>query len=116
MPLLGRIEKHPLYWAGFRPLLLAKLTSAPVVVHMYKICRAWKLGTHRDIFIYDLQDSDTLLGGLVLTAGVTNANFYAMVDIITDVSPPPGHFILQDDNGETVAQDTQPLLPRRYLP
>ncbi|KAK3352641.1 hypothetical protein B0T25DRAFT_590485 [Lasiosphaeria hispida] len=68
----------------------------------------------RDVFIYDLQDFDTLLGGLVLSAGVTNANFYTMVDIIINVSP-PGHFILQDDNGETVAKDTQPLLPGRYF-
>ncbi|KAK0652657.1 hypothetical protein B0T16DRAFT_427047 [Cercophora newfieldiana] len=61
----------------------------------------------RDVFIYDL---DTLLGGLVLTAGVTNANFYAMVDIIIDISP-PGPFFLQDESGETIAQDAQPLLP-----
>jgi len=66
----------------------------------------------RDVFIYDLRDFDTLLGGLVLTAGVTNANFYAMVDIIIDISP-PGPFFLQDENGETIAQDAQPLLPGR---
>ncbi|KAK0731142.1 hypothetical protein B0H67DRAFT_653743 [Lasiosphaeris hirsuta] len=69
----------------------------------------------RDIFIYDLQDFDTLLGALVLTAGMTNANLYAIVNIIIDVSPPPGHFILQDDNGETAAKDTQPLLPGAYF-
>ena len=68
----------------------------------------------RDVFIYDLQDFDTLLGGLVLTASVTNANFYAMVDIIIDILP-PGPFFLQDDNGGTVAQDTQPLLPGTYF-
>ena len=68
----------------------------------------------RDVFIYDLRDFDTLLGGLVLTAGVTNANFYAMVEIIIDILP-PGPFFLQDENGETVAQDTQPLLPGRYF-
>ncbi|KAK0655523.1 HNH endonuclease-domain-containing protein [Cercophora newfieldiana] len=68
----------------------------------------------RDVFIYDLRDFDTLLGGLVLTAGVTNANFYAMVDIVIDISP-PGPFILQDENGETIAQDAQPLLPGRYF-
>ncbi|KAK3358696.1 hypothetical protein B0T25DRAFT_530940 [Lasiosphaeria hispida] len=37
-----------------------------------------------------------------------------MVNIIINVSP-PGPFFLQDDNGATVAQDTQPLLPGRYL-
>ena len=68
----------------------------------------------RDVFIYDLRDFDTLLGGLVLTTGVTNANFYAMVDIIIDISP-PSPFFLQDENGGTVAQDAQPLLPGRYF-
>ncbi|KAK5654898.1 hypothetical protein OQA88_6936 [Cercophora sp. LCS_1] len=68
----------------------------------------------RDVFIYDLRDFDTLLGGLVLTAGVTNANFYAMVDIIIDILP-PGPFFLQDQNGGTVARDTQPLLPGMYF-
>ncbi|KAK0730440.1 hypothetical protein B0H67DRAFT_596571 [Lasiosphaeris hirsuta] len=68
----------------------------------------------RDVFIYDLRDFDTLLGGLVPTAGVTNANFYAMVDIIIDILP-PGPFFLQDENGETIAQDAQPLLPGRYF-
>lgn len=68
----------------------------------------------RDVFIYDLRDLDTLLGGLVLTAGVTNANFYAMVDIIVDIDP-PGPFLLQDENGGTVARDIQPLLPGRYF-
>ncbi|KAK0714892.1 hypothetical protein B0H67DRAFT_553521 [Lasiosphaeris hirsuta] len=68
----------------------------------------------RDVFIYDLQDFDTLLGGLVLTAGVTNTNFYTMVNIIINVSP-QGPFFLQDDNATTVAQDTQALLPGRYF-
>ncbi|KAK0724110.1 glycoside hydrolase superfamily [Lasiosphaeris hirsuta] len=60
------------------------------------------------------KDAPSLLGGLVLTAGVTNANFYAMVDIIIDISP-PGPFFLQDENGETIAQDAQPFLPGRYF-
>ncbi|KAK0715713.1 hypothetical protein B0H67DRAFT_601200 [Lasiosphaeris hirsuta] len=68
----------------------------------------------RDVFIYDLRDFDTLLGGPVLTAGMTNANFYAMVDIIIDILP-PGPFFLQDENGEIIAQHAQPLLPGRYF-
>ncbi|KAK3353447.1 hypothetical protein B0T25DRAFT_590984 [Lasiosphaeria hispida] len=68
----------------------------------------------RDVFIYDLQDFDTLLGGLVLAAGVTNTNFYTMVNIIINVLP-PGPFFLQNDNGTTVVRDTQPLLPGRYF-
>lgn len=68
----------------------------------------------RDVFIYDLRDLNTLLGGLVLTAGVTDANFYAMVDIIIDILL-PGPFFLQNENSGTIAQDAQPLLPGRYF-
>jgi hypothetical protein len=35
-----------------------------------------------DVHIYDANDSATVLGGLSLTNGVTNANFYLMVEII----------------------------------
>ncbi|KAK3941364.1 HNH endonuclease-domain-containing protein [Diplogelasinospora grovesii] len=66
----------------------------------------------RNVFFYDLRDLDTLLGGLVLTPGVTNADFYAMVNIVLIIS---SSFLLQNDNGETVLQDSQPLLPGRYF-
>ncbi|KAF1813960.1 hypothetical protein P152DRAFT_465712 [Eremomyces bilateralis CBS 781.70] len=36
----------------------------------------------RDVHIYDVNDRTTVLGGLILTNGVTNANFYSMVEII----------------------------------
>jgi hypothetical protein len=68
----------------------------------------------RDVFLYDFKDFNTLLGGLVLTTGVTNANFYAFVEIIIDISP-PGTFVLQDENGNIVPQDAQSLLPMRYF-
>ena len=60
---------------------------------------------------YDLRDPYVLLGGLVLTVGVTNANFYSMIDIILVIS---STYFLQTDNGETVPKDTQPLLPGVY--
>ena len=36
----------------------------------------------RNVHIYDPPDPDTVLGGLILTDGVTNANFYSMIEIL----------------------------------
>lgn len=36
----------------------------------------------RNVFIYDSKDPTKVLGGLVLTNGVTNANFYFMIEIL----------------------------------
>jgi hypothetical protein len=66
----------------------------------------------RDVFFYDLRDLDALLGGLVLNRGVTNANFYTMVDIVLIISSP---FFLQNDKGDTVPRDAQSLLPGNYF-
>jgi HNH endonuclease len=66
----------------------------------------------RDVFFYDLRDLSTLLGGLVLSPGVTNANFYAMIDIVLVI---PSTYFLQDDNGETLPRDSQPLPPGNYF-
>ena len=65
----------------------------------------------RDVFFFDFRDPFTLLGGLVLTPGVTNANFHSMIDIVLVVS---STYFLQNDNGETLQRDTRPLLPGNY--
>ena len=36
----------------------------------------------RDVFIYDPEDPNTVLGGLLLSSGMTNSNLYSMVEII----------------------------------
>lgn len=66
----------------------------------------------RDVFFYDLRDPSTLLGGLVLNPGVTNANFYSMINIILIIT---STYSLQNDNSETLPQDSQPLLPGNYF-
>jgi hypothetical protein len=66
----------------------------------------------RDVFFYDLQDSCALLGGLVLTRGITNVDFYTMVGIVIITSTT---FFLQDDNGQTVPNDAQPLSIGNYF-
>lgn len=66
----------------------------------------------RDVFFYDLRDPSTLLGGLVLTPGITNANFYSMLDIILVISTT---YSLQNDKSEALPHDSQPLLPGSYF-
>lgn len=65
----------------------------------------------RDVFFFDFRDPLTLLGGLVLTPGVSSANFYSMIDIALVVS---STYFLQNDNGETLQRDSRPLLPGNY--
>ncbi|KAL7620654.1 hypothetical protein AAE478_009649 [Parahypoxylon ruwenzoriense] len=66
----------------------------------------------RNVFIYDLRDPSAQLGGLVLTRGITHANFYDMIDIVLVIS---SAYFLRDDNGETLPRDVQPLLPGNYF-
>lgn len=66
----------------------------------------------RDVFLSDLQDPATVLGGLVLAAGVTNDNLYTMVEIVFILQ---GTYFIQNDDGDTLPRDTRPLLPGLYL-
>ena len=65
----------------------------------------------RDVHIYSANDPATVLGGLILTNGVTNANFYSMVDIIFIFSQ---NYFLRDEGGTTVQKDDHPLQPGNY--
>jgi len=66
----------------------------------------------RDVFIYSANDPDKVLGGLVLTNGVTNANFYAMVEIIIIFG---GSFSLLDGDGTKIERNDRPLQPGNYF-
>ena len=66
----------------------------------------------RDVFIYDSNHRDTLLGGLWIAEGTTNANLYCMVDIIcifTDT------FDIRDNSERLVERDEKPLQPGNYF-
>jgi hypothetical protein len=65
----------------------------------------------RNVYIYDAKDPATVLGGLVLTNGVTNANFYSMVEILFVFE---STFLLHDEGGITVQRDGHPLQPGNY--
>jgi len=66
----------------------------------------------RDVLIYDANDPDEVLGGLVLTNGVTNANFYSMVEIMIIFG---GGFSLLDESGTKIDRDDCPLQPGNYF-
>jgi hypothetical protein len=65
----------------------------------------------RNVHIYDINDPTTVLGGLILTNGVTNANFYFMVEIFVISTNP---FFLQDEGGIKIEKDGHPLQPGNY--
>jgi hypothetical protein len=66
----------------------------------------------RDVFIYDEKDPDKVLGGLVLTNGVTNANFYSMIEIMIIFC---GGFSLFDGRGIKIKRNDDPLQPGSYF-
>lgn len=73
---------------------------------------AGALSIARDVFFYDLRDLSSEPGGLVLNPGITNANFYSMIEIVLVLS---SHYFVQTDNGETLPRDSRPLHPGNYF-
>ncbi|PKS12583.1 hypothetical protein jhhlp_000791 [Lomentospora prolificans] len=66
----------------------------------------------RDVVFSDLRDPSTILGGLILTHGVTNEGFYRMVSIVL-ISK--SDIFIQTENGNRLLRDSQPLLRGHYL-
>ncbi|PUU84228.1 hypothetical protein B9Z19DRAFT_1098221 [Tuber borchii] len=68
----------------------------------------------RNVHIYDSRDPNTILGGLLVTNGVTNTNFYSMVGIIfiftTDYTLRQGQ-----KSGPTIKRDDKPLQQGSYF-
>jgi hypothetical protein len=65
----------------------------------------------RNVHIYDTNDPDTVLGGLYVNNGVTNANFYSMVETIIFFS---NDYFLRDEGSNTILRDDHPLQPNKY--
>ena len=65
----------------------------------------------RDVHIYDAKDPCTVLGGLILTEGVTNVNFYSMVETLVSFTT---DFELRDEGDTKVERNDDPLRPGRY--
>jgi hypothetical protein len=66
---------------------------------------------HRNVLIFNASDRNTTIGGLILTAGVTNANFYAMVEIIIIAIC---DFTLRNESDITIEKNDSPLQPGNY--
>jgi hypothetical protein len=65
----------------------------------------------RDIHIYDIKDPSKVLGGLILEKGITNANFYSMVEILILFS---SEFGLQQEGNTKIEKDDNLLQPGNY--
>jgi len=65
----------------------------------------------RDVHIYDANDPATVLGGFILTNGVSNANLYSMVEIICIFDT---NFFLRDDSGLEIQRDEHTLQLGNY--
>ncbi|KAH8652735.1 HNH endonuclease-domain-containing protein [Tricladium varicosporioides] len=65
----------------------------------------------RDVHIFDASNRNTSIGGLILTAGVTNANLYSMIEVIVFFD---GEYVLRNESDITIEKDDSPLLPGSY--
>jgi len=65
----------------------------------------------RNVHLYGANDPATELGGLFLTNGITNANFYSMVEIIIIFE---SEFSLYNEGGTVIEKDDHPLQPGKY--
>jgi len=67
--------------------------------------------TGRDVHIYDANDPNEVLGGLILTHGVTNANFYSMVEVFVFINC---EYVLRHEDDTVVMRDEQALRRGKY--
>jgi hypothetical protein len=91
------------------------ITSDPLVLE-YSTMPPANRSAGRDVHIYGSRDRTTTLGGLILNAGVTNANFYAMIRIFVEFTPRnfSRTFSLRNENRITIQENHQPLQPGSY--
>lgn len=66
----------------------------------------------RNVSIFAANDpTQTILGGLLLTNGVTNHIFYSMIEILLVFQSP---FSLQGEGGNAIKRNNHPLQPGSY--
>lgn len=66
----------------------------------------------RDVHIYNAKDPNTILGGLRLTRGVTNANLHAMIEIFCVFEM---FYNLQSEDETVIQRDDHQLRPGKYF-
>ena len=98
------------------------ITSDPLALKYSTLSTNRSAG--RNVLIYNNNDRTTLLGGLILISGatnanfpgVTNANFYAMIRIFVEFIPRhySSTFSLQNERHITILEDDEALQPGNY--
>jgi hypothetical protein len=98
--------------------------ESPTSITSYPLALKYKYSTMpprnrlagRNVHIYNNKNRTTVLGGLILSPGVTNANFYAMIRIFVEFKPRSlSHtFFLRDQSRTTIQENRQPLQPGNY--
>lgn len=73
----------------------------------------------RNVHIYDFENPTVLLGGPILSNGITNANLYSMLKMFIQykepVSPEDDEpFLLLDENGNRIENSGGPLQPGKF--
>lgn len=65
----------------------------------------------RDVHIFDMNDRNTAIGGLICTNGITNENLYAMIEIFIFFD---GEYILRNESDIIIEKDNSPLQAGNY--
>jgi hypothetical protein len=65
----------------------------------------------RDVHLYSIENRNTIIGGLRLTSGITNANFHEMVEIVIFFNGP---YILRSEDDSAIQRDDSPLEAGNY--
>jgi hypothetical protein len=74
----------------------------------------------RNVHIYDAKNPTVMLGGLILSNGVTNRNLYSMLDIFIGYEVPKEVPLdeekpfLRDEEGTKIEKNEDPLQPGKY--
>jgi hypothetical protein len=97
------------------PISITSVTSDPLVLK-YSTMPPIDRTAGRNVHIYDSRDRTTALGGLILNTGVTNANFYAMIRIFVEFTPPTFSrtFSLRNQSRAAIQENQQPLQRGNY--
>lgn len=65
----------------------------------------------RNVHLYDAEERGTVLGGLILTNGVTKSNFYSMVEILLLFQ---SSFSIEHETSAILERNKEPLSPGNY--
>lgn len=65
----------------------------------------------RNVHLYDAKNRGSVLGGLILTNGVTKSNFYSVMEILLLSQ---SSFTIEHETSVTLERNEEPLPPGNY--